>query len=81
MKEWLSLKSISNEYADIGERKLREFLGHSTHPLPARLVGGKLLVARVDLEQWLRSFPQAREAIDRVVEEIMAEMHPGGHYD
>ena len=52
MKEWLALKTIPKEYVDLSERKLREFLGHPTHPLPARLVGGKWLVARSDLDAW-----------------------------
>jgi hypothetical protein len=71
MKEWLSLKSIQAEYADLSERTLRGYLGHPTHPLPARLIGGKLLVARKDLEQWFRSFPGAREHLDRMVDELI----------
>lgn len=73
-KEWLSLKSIHKEYADISERKLREFLGHPIHPLPARLVGGKWLVSRSDLDTWLRSFPRAGENIDRLVDEVIADL-------
>ena len=74
MKEWLSLKSIQAEYVDLSERTLRGYLGHPTHPLPARLVGGKLLVARKDLEQWLQSFPGAREHLDKIVDELIEEV-------
>jgi hypothetical protein len=71
MKEWLSLKSIPQAYVDLSERTLRSYLGHPTHPLPARLVGGKWLVARSDLEAWLRSFPKAGEQLDKIVDEIL----------
>ena len=79
MKQWLSLQTITKEYADLSERKLRAFLSHPTHPLPARLVGGKWLVCREDLDQWLRSFPRAGEDIDRLVEEVMREMKGKRH--
>ena len=70
-KQWLSLKPIATEYADISERKLREFLGHPTHPLPARLVGGKWIVSRVEFDQWARGFPKAGEELDKVVDGIL----------
>lgn len=74
MKEWLSLKTLANEYVDLSERKLREYLGHASHPLPARLVGGKWLVARDEIDNWLSQFPKAGEDTDRVVEKLMKEV-------
>ena len=74
MKEWMSLKTLTEDYADLSERKLREFLGHPTHPLPARLIGGKWLVARSDVDAWLRGFPKAGEDVDRLVDSIMKGM-------
>ena len=74
MKEWLSIKTLTLTYADIGERKLREFLGHPTHPLPARFVGGKWLIARSDFDTWARSFPKAGERIDQLVDDILEEI-------
>ncbi len=71
MKQWLSLRTITKEYADLSQRKLRDFLNHPTHPLPARLVGGKWLVCREDLDEWLRSFPRAGEDVDRMVSEVL----------
>jgi hypothetical protein len=76
-KEWLSLKTLSQEHADIGERKLREFLGHPTRPLPARLVGGKWLVNRQDFDEWVRSFPRAGEATDQIVDGLLKEITNG----
>jgi hypothetical protein len=72
-REWLSIKHAAEEY-DISERKLRAFLGHETHPLPARLVGGKWLVSRSDMDNWLRSFPRAGEDLDQLVDELIEEM-------
>jgi hypothetical protein len=80
MKEWLGLKAISKEYADLSERTLRKYLGDPVHPLPARVIGGKLLVARSDLDAWLRSFPRDREGVDRLVDEIIAEIQTGGNH-
>ena len=74
MKEWMSLKTAAKEYADIGERKLRECLGHPTHPLPARLVHGKWLISRQDMDTWFRSFPRAGEKLDRLVDDIIADL-------
>ena len=70
----MSLKTLASMYADLGERKLREFLGHPTHPLPARLVGGKWLISRSDFDEWARKFPKAGEDIDRVVNELMEDI-------
>ena len=79
MKQWLSLQTITREYADLSERKLREFLNHPTHPLPARLVGGKWLIAREDFDAWARSFPRAGEDVDRLVNEVLEEFNGGKH--
>jgi len=65
---------ISQTYADIGERKLRAFLGHPTHPLPARLVGGKWLVSRRDFDEWARTFPRAGEDLDKMVADLLQEV-------
>ena len=65
MKKWRLLKSIASEYADIGERTLRDFLRHHTNPLPARLVRGKWLVDVDEVDVWLRSFPKAGEELDQ----------------
>ncbi len=74
MKEWMSLKTVAKEYADLSERTLRGYLGHPERPLPARYVGGKLLIPRAELEMWLRSFPRRGEDIDRIVEGMLENL-------
>ena len=74
MKQWMSLQTIYKEYADLGERNLRKDLRDPTHPLPARLVGGKWLVARDDFDAWIRTFPKAGEDIDQVVDEVRKDV-------
>ena len=75
---WLDLKHAA-EYCCLSIRTLRAFLGHPTHPLPARLVGlgqkhGKWLVRTEDLDRWLASFPKAGEDTDRLVNELLREV-------
>jgi hypothetical protein len=79
MKQWMSLTTIPKEYADLSERKLREFLSHPTHPLPARFVGGKWLIARDDFDAWVRSFPRAGEDVDQIVKEVLDEIQGANH--
>ena len=78
MKEWLSLRSVSKEYADLSERTLRGFLTHPVHPLPARLVGGKWLICKRDLDDWMQNFPRSGEKLDRLVDEVLIELQGGG---
>jgi hypothetical protein len=70
---WLDLKAAA-DYCCLSVRKLREYLGHPIRPLPAHLVGGKWLVRREDLDGWLQGFPRAGEDVDRLVDEVMAEL-------
>ena len=74
MKQWLALKTIAAEYADISERKLRQFIGHDAHPLPVRVVGGKLLINRHEFDDWLRGFPRAGQDVDLLVEEALRDI-------
>ena len=72
MRGWLDLKH-SAEYCGLSVRTLRKFLGDAVHPLPAHLVGGKWLCAPEELDRWVRGFPRAGEAIDRIVAEVLKE--------
>lgn len=74
MKKWRSLKAIASEYADLGERTLRGYLGHPTNPLPARLVRRKYLVDVDEFDAWLRNFPRAGEDLDQLVESIVKDI-------
>jgi len=70
---WLDLKHAA-DYCCLSVRKLREYLGHPIRPLPAHLVGGKWLVRREELDDWLQAFPRAGEETDRIVDEVLQEV-------
>jgi len=73
MPGWLDLAHAA-EYSCLSVRTLRRYLGHSAHPLPARLVGGKWLLAQHDLDRWLQGFPRNGEAVDQVVTAILKDL-------
>ena len=73
---WLGLKAAST-YCGVSERKLRSFLGHSTHLLPAHRIAGKWVINVADLDRWLRSFPKAGQEIDCLVDELLADLNNG----
>jgi hypothetical protein len=73
---WFDLRRGA-AYACLSVRTLRRYIGDPVHPLPVRLVGGKWLVRQHDLDAWLQGFPGPGEEIDRVVDEVMAELRHG----
>lgn len=73
---WLDLNRAA-DYASLSVRTLRGYIGHPTHPLPARRVGGKWIVAREALDRWLESFPAAGEDVDRLVDDIVGGIKGG----
>ncbi len=75
-KEWLSLKRVAAEYADLSERTLRSYLGHPIYPLPARLAGSKWLVSRSDLDRWILSFP-TQGKLARIVDDVIEDLKKG----
>ena len=70
---WLDLRGASR-YSALSPRTLRRYLGHAEHPLPARMVGGKLVIRVADLDRWLMSFPSAHHNVDAMVDEIFQEV-------
>lgn len=64
----------ASEYSSLSTRTLRRYIGHHTRPLPARLVGGKLLIHRPDLDRWLASWPLAGEDVDRLVDDLLGDI-------
>jgi hypothetical protein len=79
MSGWFDLKRAA-AYTSLSVRKLQDYLKDPLRPLPARLVGGKWLIAQDDLDGWLRSFPRAGEDLDRLVDEVMEEFK-GAKYE
>jgi hypothetical protein len=51
--EWLDIKSLTR-YAAVSERTLRTWIKNVTDPLPASLIGTKILVSKTDFDGWLR---------------------------
>ena len=72
--EWMDLKTIE-QYADVSDRLLREWIHRPVNPLPAKQVaGGKILVKRAQLDSWLEAHPfQPINSIDvdQVTDEII----------
>ena len=76
MNGWLDLKKAA-EYCALSIRTLRRYIGDPHHPLPVRIVGGKWLTHPGDLDQWIKSFPRAREDLDRLVDEVISDVTKG----
>jgi hypothetical protein len=74
--EWMDLKSIQ-DYANVSERTLREWIHRPQNPLPASQVEhGKILIKRSKFDQWLEGHPmQSIGSIDvnQVADEILKQ--------
>ena len=80
MSGWLDLRRAA-EYCSLSVRTLRRYIGDEHHPLPVRIVGGKWLTNPVLLDEWVKSFPAEREDIDRLVDEVLIDLHGGGKHE
>jgi len=59
-------------YCALSVRTLRNHIHSPVDPLPASVVGGKILINRVDLDRWLRQRRiQAEIDVDRIVKELV----------
>jgi excisionase family DNA binding protein len=62
--EWLSLREVTR-YVNVSERTLRSWIHAPIDALPACRVGGRILVRRSELDQWLgRHRVKALDSID-----------------
>jgi excisionase family DNA binding protein len=50
--EWLSLREVTR-YVNVSERTLRSWIHAQMDALPACRVGGRILLRRSELDQWL----------------------------
>ena len=73
---WLDLRRMA-EYTCLSVRTLRRYIGDPLRPLPVRLVGGKWLARISNLDEWLKSFPQADADLDRLVNEVLEDLRDG----
>ena len=75
--EWMDLKTTQN-YADVSERTLREWIHRVLNPLPAvQVEHGKILINRSKFDQWLNAHPvQSITSIDvnLIADEILNDL-------
>ena len=71
--EWLRLRQVVR-YANVSERTIRSWIHAPVDSLPAVRVGGKLLVRRTELDEWLlrhRVKPVGTVDVDAIVKSAM----------
>jgi len=70
--EYLDLKALAL-YSRIGIRTLRGYIHRKVRPLPSYQVDKKIIVRKVEFDEWLASFRCADggDGIDSMVEEIL----------
>ena len=70
--EYLDLKALAL-YSRIGIRTLRGYIHRKVRPLPSYQVDKKIIVRKVEFDEWLASFRRADggDGIDSLVEEIL----------
>jgi hypothetical protein len=58
---------------------LREWVSLPDNPLPAKRVGGKLFVARVDFDSWMAAHPSVvtTQDVNAIVDEIVSSVTGG----
>lgn len=78
MVGWFDLRGASH-YCSLSVSTLRRFIGHAEHPLPARLVGGKLLIRPTDIDTWILSFDDGHDSINKLVDEVLKDIKGKRH--
>jgi excisionase family DNA binding protein len=71
LPEWMDLKTLQ-QYADVSERTLREWIHRASNPLPAVRVGAKLLIRRSTFDHWLESHQLKAVDVGCIVDEMVA---------
>ena len=65
------MRLLSN-YSGLSVRTLRGYLAHPVHPLPCYRIGGKVLVRRLEFDQWAQQFRAAPSSkVDALVSEAL----------
>ena len=71
--QWYDLKNAARR-ANLSVKTLRKGFRNACHPLRAHLVGGKILIAENDLDQWLREFAAPGAPVSRIVDEVLQDL-------
>ena len=68
---YLPLKALAR-YSGLSVRKLREYLSHSSRPLPHYRVGGKVLVKQSEFDAWMTVFrAETAPCVDAIVTDVL----------
>ena len=75
--EWMDLRTLQ-QYADVSDRTLREWIHLPINPLPAsQATGGKILVRRARFDSWLEAHPyqpinsiNVNEITDEIIDQL-----------
>lgn len=78
MGQWYDLRRASQR-SNLSVKTLRKAFRDACHPLHAHLVGGKILIAEADLDQWLREFAAPGAPVSRMVDEILQDLEHRQH--
>ncbi len=71
---YLPLKALAR-YSGLSVRKLREYLSHSSRPLPHYRVGGKVLVKQSEFDAWMAVFRvEMTPRVDVIVNEVLGQL-------
>jgi hypothetical protein len=71
---YFDLKALS-VYSHLSVRTLRNYLTHSTNPIPHYRLLGKILVKRTEFEAWLSTFRVERgNVVKTIVDELMGAL-------
>ncbi len=69
--DYLSLRALA-AYSDMSVRTLRNYLTHTTNPMPHYRMDGKILEERSEFDVWIRSFRVERsDSLNDMVDEVM----------
>ena len=75
--EWMDLRTLQ-QYADVSDKKLREWIHLPVNPLPAvQVEQGKILINRRQFDRWLEAHPyQSLNSIDldKITNDILDEI-------
>jgi len=68
---FFSLRALA-AYSSLSVRKLRDLLDDPAHPLPAYMVGNKLLIRKSEFDSWMATHRRQRGAdVDKIVNEVL----------
>jgi hypothetical protein len=73
--EWMDLKTLER-YSSMSNRTLRKWIKALQNPLPASVLGGKILVSRRSFDEWIgrHAIEVSALEVERTVNEILKSL-------